>query len=65
MNMFRLLICAALASAFMMTGCKKEETAGDKVDNAIKAGADAAKKGADAAGDAAKKGADALKDATK
>lgn len=58
MNIFRTLMCAVLAGSLMLgTGCKKEETAGDKVDNAAKAGADAAKKGADEA----KKAADGVK----
>lgn len=64
MKIFRLLVVALLAGSFAMTGCKKEESVGDKVDKAAEATGDAVKKGADAAGDAVKKAGDAVEDAT-
>ena len=46
-------------------GCKKEETIGQKIDNAAEKTKEGVKKAVDKTGDAAKDAGDAIKDAVK
>jgi len=59
------IVWPMLVAALVMTGCKKEETVGDKLDKAVDSTKDATKKAADKTSDAAKDAADKVKDATK
>ena len=54
-----------IAALVMGQGCKKEETLGDKIDNAAEKTKDGIKKAADKTEDAAKDARDKVKDATK
>jgi len=56
-----LLVAALIAGQ----GCKKDETAGEKLDKAMQDTKDATKKAADKTADAAKDAANKAKDATK
>jgi len=58
-----LAFAAALAMGVGFAGCEKNETAGDKLDNAIDATSDAVEDAADATGDAVDDAVDATGDA--
>ena len=64
--MKKLIIGPMLVAALIAApGCKKDETAGEKLDKAVESTKDATKKAADKTSDAAKDAADKVKDATK
>jgi len=54
-----------VAALVVGQGCKKDETAGEKLDKAMQDTKDATKKAADKTADAAKDAANKAKDATK
>ena len=59
------IIWPMLVVALVTGGCKKDETVGEKIDNAADKTKEGMKKAADKTADAAKDAADKVKDATK